>query len=176
MTEMNPEVHRDPTNPDQPQSPAAAVLDTAAPVDPEAGEGRVHEMTARHARLAMADALADCRRHLARAADPRPIVRQHPWTSVGIAAGVGFVAAALAVPSEKQRAASRLRAIERALSAEGRASGVPLAKKPGWGRRLFRLAWRYGKPTIVSALTSAATGAAAGAATAEATEDAAATT
>jgi hypothetical protein len=167
---FKPSVTSSETDPSKPQSPAMAVLDTAQPLQVEGGEGRIHEMTARHARLAMREALVEAKGNLVKAADVRPVIKAYPWASLGAAAGVGFLTAVAAVPSKKSRAASRLRAIERALAAEGAMGTAKVGgrKKATAGSRLFRLAWRFAKPAVISAITSAATGAASGAAGAKA--------
>lgn len=170
---FKPKVSRDEINPDAPQSPAMAVLETVQPLQVEGGEGKIHEMEARHARVAIKQAIAEAKHHLAAAVDPRPIVRQYPLAAVGGAAVVGFVGTFLALPSEQQKAAGRLRAIERALRAEAAWGGRgPAGSEAGLGKKLLNMGLRYAKPTLVSFVTSALTGAAGGAAVADDDNDA----
>lgn len=142
--------------------PATAVLDALQPFNVEGGEGEVHQMVARHAKTAAVQAVKDAGRHLLGAADIRPLVQKHPWLALGGAAAVGFAAAAMLVPSEKQRAASRLRALEQALDAEARGNRSASSSKSG--SQLLRTVWRLVRPTLLSVVTSAITGAATGAA------------
>ena len=151
--------------------PAAAMLDSLQPFNIEGGEGQVHQMQARHAKVAAKQALSDAGRHLLNAADVRTLVKDRPWLAMGGAAAVGFAAAALLVPSQNQRAASRLRALERALEDEAAHSGRAFAKGGG-SYRLARLGWRLVRPMVLSmiigALSGASTGAVTGTAAAEA--------
>ena len=143
--------------------------------DQNLGEGRLHAMAAEQAALAMRQSLADAVFHAKRAADLRPIIRKRPLTSLSVAAGVGLAGALIAVPSERKRAASRMRALERAILAERAAGDRPLKAKATGGfvrQRVVPLALRYARPALISFLTSAATGAASGAAAAEATDEA----
>lgn len=149
-----------------------AVLDTAQPLQVEGGEGKIHAMAARHARLAMKQALVQAKRHAVTGADPRPFVRRYPLATLGGAAAVGLATALVAVPSEKQRASRRLRAIERALRDEAAYEGRPTPSGESFTKkRLFRYVMRYAKPTLISFLTSALTGALSGGTTAAAVED-----
>lgn len=143
--------------------PTTAMLDAMQPFNIEGGEGQVHDMAARQAKVAAQQALKDAGRHLMNITDIRPLIRQHPWIALGGAAAVGFAAAALLVPSEKQRAAARLRALERALDAETRVGGRRVGGATS-GSRLLRLGWRIARPTLLSLVTGAITGAATGAA------------
>ena len=151
------------------KTPATAVLEAAQPFEVEGGEGKVHQMQARHAKLAMGEALRDAKRHVANAADVRPVLRKHPYLTVGGSLAIGFVAAAALVPSKKQRAAARLRALERAVRAEAavgdRASAVKPA--PSKAKKVIGLAWRFARPTLLSMATGAISGAAGGAANAD---------
>ena len=148
------------------KTPATAVLEAAQPFQVEGGEGRVHQMQARHAQAAMGEAVADIKRHLARVADVRPVLRRYPYAAVGASVGVGFVAAALLIPSRQQRAAARLRALERAVRAEakvgGKAGGAASATTPT--RKALSLAWRFAKPTLLSMITGSLSGMASGSA------------
>ncbi len=165
---FKPKVDRDEVNPDEPQSPAMAVLDTVQPLQVEGGEGKIHEMQARHARVAMTQAIAEAKQHLAAAADPRPVVKRYPMAAVGGAAVVGFLGTYLAIPSDKQKAADRLLAIEKALRAESAWGGRGQAGgSPSLGKRIVNIGLRYAKPTLLSFVTSALTGAAGGAAVAD---------
>lgn len=167
MSIFKPKVERDEVNPEKPQPPLMAVLDSAQPLQVEGGEGKIHAMAARHATLAMRQALVEAKRHALTAADPRPFVRRHPLPTVGGAAAVGLFAALVAVPSEKQRAAQRLRAIERALRDEAAYDGqTTVGGGASLSKRAFRYALQYAKPTLVSFLTSAITGAVSGGTTA----------
>ena len=156
------------------KTPATAVLEAAQPFQVEGGEGKVHQMQARHARLALGEAINDAKGHLINAADVRPILRQYPYLAVGSSLAAGFVAAAVLVPSRKQRAASRLRALERAVRAEAAASGKRVAKPSSGGaaRKGLGLAWRLARPTLLSLVTGAISGAATGNAAAEPQQDA----
>ena len=145
--------------------PTTAMLDSMQPFNIEGGEGMVHHMQARHAKAAMGQAFREAGQHLLGVADVRPLIRQHPWAAIGGAAALGFVAAALVVPSEKQRAASRLRALERALQDEAAMGARDFRSKAKSGSRLLRLGWRLARPTLLSMVSGALTGAATGAAT-----------
>ena len=170
MSLFKPKVDRDEVNPEKPQSPAMAVLDAAQPLNVEGGEGKIHEMVDRHASLAIKQAMVVAQRHALAAADPRPLVRKYPAATIGGAAAVGLIGALLAVPSEKQRAANRLHAIERALRDEAAYDGPKAAAStPSIGKRLFQIGMRYAKPTLISMATSALTGAISGGSTAAAT-------
>ncbi len=85
--------------------------------------------------------------------------------AIGGSAALGFVAAMMLVPTEKSRAASRLRALERALEAESRKG--ERVSKTGSGNlgRILRLGVRLVQPMVLSLLTGAISGAATGAAT-----------
>ena len=137
------------------------MADDAAP-----SEGAIYQMKARHAKMAMGEALADAKSHLLKAADARPLVAKHPYAAVGGAAALGLVAALVVVPSSKQRAARRLAALERAVRLESAAGGrkVGGGAKPTLGRRAFGLAFRFAKPTLLSLITGSLSGAAGGAA------------
>lgn len=171
MSLFKPKVDRDEVNPDAPQSAAMAVLDSAQPLQVEGGEGKIHEMSGRHARLAMQQALLEARRHLRAAADPRPLVRQYPLPAIGVAAAVGLIGALALVPSEKQRVAGRLRAIERALRVESAAGGRGVSGSSSMGKRLFHMGMQYAKPALISMVTSALTGVATQAASNEPPEE-----
>ena len=150
------------------KSPTTAVLEAAQPFQVEGGEGKVHQMQARHAKLAMGEAVADAKRHLADAADVRPILRKYPYVAVGGALAAGFVAAAVLVPSKKQRAAARLRVLERAVRTEQAAAGKKFAApSTGKGKRALGLLWRFARPTLLSMATGAIGGAAGGAGAAD---------
>ena len=147
------------------QSPATAVLEAAQPFQVEGGEGKVHQMQARHAKFALQEAVLDARHHLLKAADVRPVLRKYPYVAVGGSLAAGFVAAAVLVPSKKQRAASRLRALERAVRAEAAAGKKSLGKGGGASptKRVLGLVWRFARPTLLSMVTGAISGAAGGA-------------
>ena len=147
------------------KTPTTAVLEAAQPFQVEGGEGKVHQMQARHAKLALREATLEARRHLLNAADVRPILRKYPYAAVGGSLAIGFVAAAVLVPSRKQRAAARLRVLERAVRAEAAAAGKKVGGgggSPGWGRRGLSIAWRFARPTLLSMATGAIGGAAGG--------------
>jgi ElaB/YqjD/DUF883 family membrane-anchored ribosome-binding protein len=146
-------------------TPATAMLDSLQPFNVEGGEGLIHQMKARQARTAASEAVKDAGRHLLNVADPRPLIREHPWMAIGGSAALGFVAAMMLVPTEKSRAASRLRALERALEAESRKG--ERVSKTGSGNlgRILRLGVRLVQPMVLSLLTGAISGAATGAAT-----------
>lgn len=145
--------------------PTTAMLDALQPFNIEGGEGQVHQMKARQARMAAREALKDAKRHLVKAADVRPVIRQHPWLAVGGSAALGFAAAMALIPSDRKRAAARLRTLERSLVAEmdGRPGGG--RSRSGTTNRLIRLGWRFAQPTLLSLVTGALSGAASGAAT-----------
>jgi len=64
----------------------------------------------------MSRVVAEIKNDLARSADPRGWMQVAPWTTLGVAAVAGFVAAAVAVPSKEDRALNRLKKIEEALT------------------------------------------------------------
>lgn len=128
-------------------------------------------MRARHASAATADALAEAAGHLGTAADPRAWVRTHPWATLGAGAVAGFLAAATVVPSRKQSMERRLKVLERSLRDEAATTSRMFKKSPAAGSRLFRLAWRLGRPTLISMLTGLASGAASGTAAGAAASD-----
>src|SRR5687768_5119479 len=103
--------------------PTTAMLDAMQPFNIEGGEGKVHQMRARHAKLAAQEALKEAGQHLLNVADIRPVIRQHPLLALGGSAALGFAAAVLLAPTERKRAAARLRTLERALEAEVRNGG-----------------------------------------------------
>ena len=144
--------------------PTAAVLDAMQPFNIEGGEGKVHQMQARQAKLAAEQALKEAGRHLLNIGDVRPLIRQHAWLALGGSAALGFVAARMLIPSEKQKAAARLRALERALQDESAMGSRTFARRSGSSNRLLRMGWRLARPTLLSMLTGALSGAATGAA------------
>ena len=64
-------------------TPATAMLDSLQPFNVEGGEGLIHQMKARQARTAAQEAVKDAGRHLLNVADPRPLIRDHPWMAIG---------------------------------------------------------------------------------------------
>ena len=135
---------------DHERHPRPAHADVPPAYFVEGGEGAVYKLQAQQARAAFAGASADLKRNLKQLADPSNVARRYPLATAGAAAGVGLIAALVLVPSKKQAAASRLRALERAIRDESAAgSGVkggrPLVK-PGPAKKLMRLAIQYGKP------------------------------
>lgn len=154
-----------------PSEAAALGLEQPEPPEPEAGEGAVHAMRARHASAATMDALGEAGAHLGAAADPRAWVRTHPWATLGAGAVVGFMAAATVVPSRKQSMERRLRVLERSLRDEATATNQAFKKRSRGSGRLLKLAWRLGRPTVISMLSGLAGGAASGTAAGAAAAD-----
>lgn len=143
--------------------PTTAMLDALQPFNIEGGEGRVHQMKARHAKQAAQEALKEAGQHLLNVADIRPVIKKHPWLALGGSAALGFAAAVALAPSEGKRAARRLRTLERALGAES--SGVRAGRASrGTTGHLIRLGWRFAQPALLSLVTGAISGAATGAA------------
>ena len=64
----------------------------------------------------MSRVVAEIKHDLAKSADPRGWMQVAPWTTLGVAAVAGFVAAAVAVPSKEGQALKRLKKIEEALA------------------------------------------------------------
>lgn len=155
-----------------PGEAAALGMEHPEPPEPGTGEGAVHEMRARHASAAAVDALGEAMGHLGTAADPRAWLKRNPWATLGAGAAVGFMAAATVVPSRKQSMERRLRVLERSLRDEAAATSRMFARKrAGAGGRMLKLAWRLGRPTLISMLTGMAGGAASGAAAGAAASD-----
>ena len=123
---------------------------------------------AEDARLAITGALAAAVGHaksgvvnLKGAADPHLLTEARPWVAVGGAAGVGLIAGLLTMPSKRQSAKRRLKALRRIVeleaSAEGKSVKLPGTKKPSWTKKGALLAFRLARPTIISALTAGLT-------------------
>lgn len=123
---------------------------------------------AEDARLAISGALAAAVGHaksgvvqLKGAADPHLLTEARPWLAVGGAAGAGLLAGLLAVPSKRQSAKRRLKALRQIVELEASAGGknvkLPGAKKSSWTKKGALLAFRLARPTIISALTAGLT-------------------
>jgi hypothetical protein len=155
---MQPAPSHSEQDPTQTQSPAAAVLEAVQPIDVSVGEGRIHAMRARHAQLAMSAATQDAAGALKRLADPVAATKAYPLAATGVAAGVGLVVTLALKKSPQQKAAARLRALERAMAAEAVAGGKVNKPKPTGGfSKVARLAWRFGRPTLTAALMKSLT-------------------
>lgn len=137
--------------------PTTAMLDAMQPFNIEGGEGQVHQMAARHARVAIKQALEDAGGHLLKAGDLRPLVRKHPWWFAGGAVALGVVAAgAVAVARSRGDKPSRRAgdwAWEQAMQAE-----VP-PRRPGAKRRTVRrvlqVGWRLTRPAVFALISGA---------------------
>ena len=60
--------------------------------------------------------LSDLGADLGQAANPGPLMRKHPWLTIGASVVAGFAASAALVPSKEQQALRKLAKIERALN------------------------------------------------------------
>lgn len=60
--------------------------------------------------------LSDLGVDLGHAANPGPLMRKHPWMTLGASVVAGFAASAALVPSKEQQALRKLAKIERALN------------------------------------------------------------
>ena len=93
-------------------------------------------------------------------ADPRPLLKSHPWLTLASAAVAGFTAAAVAVPSKDQQALRRLAAIHRAMNARhpadgnGHEEGKHKPSQEGIGAFLVREAVGLIKPVLFALVTS----------------------
>ena len=140
--------------------PTTAMLDAMQPFNIEGGEGQVHQMAARHAQVAIKQALEDAGKHLLKAGDIRPLVRKHPWWFVGGAVALGAAAAgAVAVAARHKdrplREGRRARdwALKQAMEAE-----LP-PRRPGGKRRtlgrVLQVGWRLTRPAVFAILSGA---------------------
>ena len=60
--------------------------------------------------------MSELKNALAQGADPRVLMKQYPWMTLGASAVAGFMAASMLVPSKEEQALKRLAAIEKALN------------------------------------------------------------
>ncbi len=75
-------------------------------------------MQATEARAAISKTFKQIQKDLAKGADPRLWLREHPWATLAAATASGFGAASTVVPSKEQQALKRLARLERALHPE----------------------------------------------------------
>jgi hypothetical protein len=68
------------------------------------------------AKAAISRVLSDLGADLSHAANPGPLMRKHPWLTLGASAVAGFAASAALVPSKEEQALRKLAKIERALN------------------------------------------------------------
>jgi len=60
--------------------------------------------------------VSELKNALAQGADPRHLMKQYPWMTLGASAVAGFLATSMLVPSKEEQALKRLAAIEKALN------------------------------------------------------------
>src|SRR3954452_3884664 len=93
--------------------PSSGQTSTSVPKAQQAlGESEFLTKQAADAKAAISRVVSDMKNDLAKSADPRGWMQVAPWTTLGVAAVAGFVAAAVAVPSKEDQALKRLKKIE----------------------------------------------------------------
>jgi hypothetical protein len=90
--------------------------DRPEPLHPEANEADFLTLQQEHAKAAIGRAVSELKNALAQGADPRHLMKQYPWMTLGASAVAGFVATSMLVPSKEEQALKRLAAIEKALN------------------------------------------------------------
>jgi len=134
------------------------------------GESEFLTKQAADAKAAISRVVSDMKNDLAKSADPRGWMQVAPWTTLGVAAVAGFVAAAVAVPSKEDQALKRLKKIEEALNPRYRGNGHAQPENPNdpksvaaaakGGSFLSQLAGQVlhaVQPMLMSALTAGVT-------------------
>ena len=141
--------------------PTTAMLDAMQPFNIEGGEGQVHQMAARHAKVALKQALEDAGKHLLKAGDIRPLVRRHPWWFVGGAVALGAAAAGAVAVAARQKDPPPRREVRRARDwALKQAMEAELPpRRPGGKRRklgrVLQVGWRLTRPAVFAVLSGA---------------------
>lgn len=138
--------------------PTTAMLDAMQPFNIEGGEGQVHQMSARHARIAFTQALEDAGGHLLKAGDIRPLIRRHPWWFVGGGVALGVAAASAVAFGRRKRKSPRRSpagkwAWEQAMQAQ-----LPPRRPKGKHRtvgRVLQVGWRLARPAVFAVLSGA---------------------
>jgi hypothetical protein len=97
-------------------APRSGQTSASAAAAPHLSESEFLARQAADAKAAISHVIDEIKNDLAKGADPRGWVQVAPWTSLGVAAAAGFVAAAAMIPSKEDQALKRLRKIEEALS------------------------------------------------------------
>jgi hypothetical protein len=83
---------------------------------PESNEADFLTLQQEHAKAAIGRAVSELKSALAGGVDPRPLMKNYPWATLGASAVAGFVAASVLIPSKEQQALKKLAAIEKALN------------------------------------------------------------
>lgn len=99
---------------DDPQN--APNEDRPEPLHPEASEADFLTLQQEHAKAAIGRAVSELKNALAQGADPRHLMKQYPWMTLGASAVAGFLATSMLVPSKEEQALKKLAAIEKALN------------------------------------------------------------
>jgi len=99
---------------DDPQN--APNEDRPQPLHPESSEADFLTLQQEHAKAAIGRAVSELKNALAQGADPRHLMKQYPWMTLGASAVAGFLATSMLVPSKEEQALKRLAAIEKALN------------------------------------------------------------
>jgi hypothetical protein len=86
------------------------------PLHPESSEADFLTLQQEHAKAAIGRAFSELKGALTGSVDPRPLMKNYPWATLGGAAVAGFVAASMLIPSKEQQALKKLAAIEKALN------------------------------------------------------------
>lgn len=86
------------------------------PLHPESSEADFLTLQQEHAKAAIGRAFSELKGALAGGVDPRPLMKNYPWATLGASAVAGFVAASMLIPSKEQQALNKLAAIEKALN------------------------------------------------------------
>jgi hypothetical protein len=90
--------------------------DRPQPLHPEASEADFLTLQQEHAKAAIGRAVSELKNALAQGADPRQLMKQYPWVTLGASAVAGFIATSMLVPSKEEQALKKLAAIEKALN------------------------------------------------------------
>jgi hypothetical protein len=90
--------------------------DRLQPLHPESNEADFLTLQQEHAKAAIGRAVSELKNALAQGADPRHLMKQYPWMTLGASAVAGFLATSMLVPSKEEQALKRLAAIEKALN------------------------------------------------------------
>jgi hypothetical protein len=99
---------------------AASPGKSAEPLQPAEDEGEFLERQAKEAREALGRATVDFKRTLARTADPRSWIEEHPLIGLTTGVGLGFLAAVALLPSRNQTFRSKYEPILKRVRGEWR--------------------------------------------------------